>query len=84
MERVAAGWNEGDARAAADCFTDDAIYSEPPGRQLYEGREALYEFFGRRGPATSGVKATTVGGQGNGGPATSGPDSSEPDTGELE
>ncbi len=46
MQRVAAGWNEGDARAAADCFAPDALYSEPPDRQLYSGREALFEFFG--------------------------------------
>ena len=46
MQKVAAGWNEGDARSAADCFTEDAVYSEPPARQIYRGREALYEFFG--------------------------------------
>jgi ketosteroid isomerase-like protein len=46
METVAAGWNEGDARKAADCFTEDALYLEPPDRQFYSGRPALYEFFG--------------------------------------
>ncbi len=46
METVAAGWNEGDARKAADCFTEDALYLEPPDRQFYSGRAALYEFFG--------------------------------------
>jgi ketosteroid isomerase-like protein len=43
---VAAGWNEGNARKAADCFTEDALYLEPPDRQFYAGRSALYEFFG--------------------------------------
>ena len=46
LYQVAEGWNEGNARKAADCFTTDAIYIEPPDRQLYKGREALYEFFG--------------------------------------
>jgi hypothetical protein len=46
MTTVSAGWNEGDARKAADCFTADAVYSEPPRKQFYKGRAALFEFFG--------------------------------------
>ena len=46
MRTVAAGWNEGDAKKAADCYSEDAIYTEPPDRQVYVGRQALYEFFG--------------------------------------
>jgi len=46
METVARGWNEGNARKAADCFSRDAIYLEPPEKQLYRGRTELYEFFG--------------------------------------
>lgn len=46
MHTVAAGWNEGDARKAADCFSEEAIYVEPPEKQLYHGRAELYEFFG--------------------------------------
>ena len=46
MQTIADGWNEGDARVAADCFSEDAIYVEPPDKQLYRGREELYEFFG--------------------------------------
>ena len=46
MSNVVTGWNNGNARAAADCFIADAIYMEPPDQQLYEGREALFEFFG--------------------------------------
>ena len=30
MQNLADGWNRGDARKAADCFTEDAIYREPP------------------------------------------------------
>ena len=46
MGRIATGWNSGDAAGAADCFTEDAVYMEPPDRQRYEGRAALFEFFG--------------------------------------
>jgi hypothetical protein len=46
MDRIATGWNTGDAAGAADCFTEDAVYMEPPDRQRYEGRSALFEFFG--------------------------------------
>ena len=46
MQTIADGWNEGNARKAADCFSVDAIYVEPPDKQVYYGRKALYEFFG--------------------------------------
>ncbi len=46
MQTIADGWNEGDARKAADCFAEDATYTEPPGKQVYHGRAALYQFFG--------------------------------------
>lgn len=46
LNTVSTGWNTGDARKAADCFTSNAVYSEPPDKQLYKGRQALYEFFG--------------------------------------
>ena len=46
MQTVADGWNDGNARRAADCFCEDAVYAEPPDKQLYHGRAELYEFFG--------------------------------------
>jgi ketosteroid isomerase-like protein len=46
MRTVAAGWNEGDAKKAANCYTEDALYTEPPNKQVYFGQKALYEFFG--------------------------------------
>jgi hypothetical protein len=46
MQTVADGWSEGNARKAANCFTADAIYTEPPDKQLYKGREELFKFFG--------------------------------------
>lgn len=51
MRTVARAWNEGDARKAADCFTEDAVYTEPPDRQVHRGREALYRFFSSVEPA---------------------------------
>jgi uncharacterized protein (TIGR02246 family) len=35
LQTVADGWNAGDARLAAACFTEDAVYVEPPDRQRY-------------------------------------------------
>ena len=49
MMTISDGWNKGDAREAADCFSEDAIYVEPPDKQLYHGRSELYEFFGGGG-----------------------------------
>lgn len=46
IDRVATGWRTGDARLAADCFAETAVYEEPPAKQLYRGRPALYAFFG--------------------------------------
>jgi hypothetical protein len=46
MRTVAAGWNEGDAKKAVDCYTEDAVYTEPPDKQVYAGRKELYDFFG--------------------------------------
>jgi SnoaL-like domain len=46
MERVAAGWREGNAAKAVECFTEDALYEEPPRKQFHSGRADLLEFFG--------------------------------------
>ena len=45
MQTVAEGWNRGDAKLAASCFADNAIYSGPPAAP-HRGRKALYEYFG--------------------------------------
>lgn len=58
LYQVAEGWNEGDAQKAAECFSEDAIYIEPPNRQLYQGRQALYEFFGGSSGRASPMKMT--------------------------
>ncbi|HET9908404.1 MAG TPA: nuclear transport factor 2 family protein [Anaerolineales bacterium] len=46
MQTIADGWNEGNARKAAGCFAENTTYVEPPDKQLYHGRDELYEFFG--------------------------------------
>ncbi len=46
MNTVAQGWNEGDSMKSARCFAKNAVYMEPPDLQAYEGRDALYAFFG--------------------------------------
>jgi len=46
LESLATAWNEGDADTAAHCFTPDAVYTEPPQKQVYRGRDELFEFFG--------------------------------------
>ncbi len=46
LKMIAEGWNEGNAAKSADCFTEDAVYTEPPDKQVYFGRKSLYEFFG--------------------------------------
>jgi ketosteroid isomerase-like protein len=50
MQAIADAWNEGDTPRALACFTDDAVYMEPPDRQRYEGRDELFAFFGGDDP----------------------------------
>lgn len=45
LDSVAAGWNSARPELAASCFTEAAVYLEPPVRQLHRGRPALREFF---------------------------------------
>jgi len=49
MSNLEKAWNANDAKLAADCFTDDAIYSSPPSPQIRQGRAALFAFFGGPG-----------------------------------
>jgi ketosteroid isomerase-like protein len=46
MEKLEAAWNSNDAKTAADCFSEDAVYSAPPDGPVRRGREALFAFFG--------------------------------------
>jgi ketosteroid isomerase-like protein len=58
VQRLADGWSSGNARQAADCFTEDAVYSEPPDKQLYRGRDALFRFFGGEKGRPQAMKMT--------------------------
>ena len=58
LDTMARGWNEGDASKAANCFATDAIYTEPPDKQVYKGRQALYRFFGGDSGREGGMTMT--------------------------
>ncbi|NNF00485.1 MAG: nuclear transport factor 2 family protein [Pyrinomonadaceae bacterium] len=58
MQKLADGWNKGDAKKAADCFTKDAVYTEPPDKQIYKGRDELFKFFGGNEGRKSAMKMT--------------------------
>lgn len=55
LTAVAAAWNANDASAAAALFTEDAIYTEPPDRQVYVGRAELFRFFGGESGREAGM-----------------------------
>lgn len=46
LDTLARGLNTGNAKLAADCFTEDAKYSSPPDPLIRKGRAALFEYFG--------------------------------------
>ncbi|HSM02285.1 MAG TPA: nuclear transport factor 2 family protein [Acidimicrobiia bacterium] len=46
MSTLADAWARLDADAAIACFTDDAVYMQPPDLQFYEGRDQLRSYFG--------------------------------------
>ncbi|WP_179266279.1 nuclear transport factor 2 family protein [Asanoa hainanensis] len=50
MRTIERAWSTGDAAAAAACFTEDAVYVEPPDRQRYVGRAELVELSGGDDP----------------------------------
>jgi len=45
LDTIASGWNDARPDLAAGCFTDGAVYVEPPDRQVYRGRRAIRDFF---------------------------------------
>lgn len=46
IQRLADAWGALDGDAAADLFTDAAVYMEPPDEQLFVGRDQLRAYFG--------------------------------------
>ena len=45
LETVADAWNKAQPERAIECFTEAAVYIEPPDRQVYRGAAALRDFF---------------------------------------
>ena len=45
LERLAHAWETQDTDAGLDCFTEDAVYMEPPDVQLVIGHEQLRPYF---------------------------------------
>lgn len=52
LGRLAVAWEAQDAEAAADCFTEEAVYMEPPDQQLFRGRSELTAYFSPLKPGT--------------------------------
>jgi ketosteroid isomerase-like protein len=49
LEMLADAWRRGDARAAADGFAEDAVYTEPPtGRYTAAGRSSTTSSVGAK------------------------------------
>ena len=46
LQTVAHAWNNGNALTASECFSNDAVYIEPPDKQLFIGKDQLYKYFG--------------------------------------
>jgi len=52
LDELAEAWATPDAERAAACFTADAVYMEPPDRQLFVGVDQLTAYFGALTPGT--------------------------------
>jgi ketosteroid isomerase-like protein len=45
VEGLGRAWEAHDVEAAVACFTDDAVYMEPPDEQLFRGADELRGYF---------------------------------------
>ena len=52
MQRLARAWSEQDTDLGLSCFTEDAVYMEPPDIQLYIGHTQLRPYFAALTPGT--------------------------------
>ena len=52
MNRLAQGWSQQKTDQALACFTEEAIYMEPPDTQFYKGHSQLRPYFGALKPGT--------------------------------
>lgn len=53
MERLADAWSRQDTDRGIECFTEDAVYMQPPAEQLFRGRAELRKYFGALKPGTT-------------------------------
>ena len=58
VNKVADGWNEGDAEKAASAFSKDAIYVETPDEKRYIGRAEIYRYSGGSNSRPGDMKMT--------------------------
>ena len=52
LERLASAWAARDPVVAAECFTQKAVYMEPPDRQVFIGQDELRAYFSPLEPGT--------------------------------
>jgi SnoaL-like domain len=52
MERLARAWSTQDTELGLSCFTERAVYMEPPDIQLYVGHDELRPYFAALTPGT--------------------------------
>ena len=52
MSSLAHAWSTQDTELALGCFTEDALYMQPPDQQLYRGAEELRKLFAALRPGT--------------------------------
>ena len=52
IQRLADAWGAQDTERAVACFTDDAVYIQPPDEQLVVGRDQLRAYFEPLEPGT--------------------------------
>jgi limonene-1,2-epoxide hydrolase len=60
VERLARAWSTQDTELGVACFTHDAVYTEPPDIQLYQGHDQLRPYFAALEPGTF-MRLHTVG-----------------------
>jgi hypothetical protein len=53
LERLGRAWSTQDTELGLSCFTESALYTEPPDIQLYRGHDELRPYFDALTPGTS-------------------------------
>jgi RNA polymerase sigma-70 factor (ECF subfamily) len=61
LERYVRAWESADLERLVELLKEDAVYSMPPWREWYEGKDAVGGFFGAVWPAYRGFRLVPVG-----------------------